>query len=40
VSAMPDISADDPYATLGANGAMRNIKAYTQPGDTMYVFSN
>lgn len=39
-SAFPDISPDDPYATLGANGAMRNIKAYTQPGDTMYVFSN
>ena len=39
-SAFPDVSADDPYATLGANGAMRNIKAYTQPGDTMYVFSN
>ena len=33
------ISPDDPYATLGANGAMRDIKAYTQPGDTMYVFS-
>lgn len=33
------VSPDDPYATLGANGAMRNIKAYTQPGDTMYVFS-
>lgn len=39
-SAFPDISPDDPYATLGANGAMRNIKAYTQPGDTLYVFSN
>jgi PQQ-dependent dehydrogenase (methanol/ethanol family) len=38
-SALPSISSDDPYATLGANGAMRNIKAYTQPGDTMYVFS-
>lgn len=38
-SALPSVSADDPYATLGANGAMRNIKAYTQPGDTMYVFS-
>jgi alcohol dehydrogenase (cytochrome c) len=33
------VSADDPYATLGANGAMRDIKAYTQPGDTLYVFS-
>lgn len=38
-SALPSVSTDDPYATLGANGAMRNIKAYTQPGDTMYVFS-
>jgi len=38
-SALPSISTDDPYATLGANGAMRDIKAYTQPGDTMYVFS-
>ena len=38
-SAFPSISSDDPYATLGANGAMRDIKAYTQPGDTMYVFS-
>ncbi len=39
-SALPSVSTDDPYATLGANGAMRDIKAYTQPGDTMYVFSN
>ncbi|HTZ57502.1 MAG TPA: PQQ-dependent dehydrogenase, methanol/ethanol family [Acidobacteriaceae bacterium] len=38
-SALPSISPDDPYATLGANGAMRDIKAYTQPGDTIYVFS-
>jgi PQQ-dependent dehydrogenase (methanol/ethanol family) len=38
-SALPSISPDDPYATLGANGAMRNIKAYSAPGDTMYVFS-
>lgn len=38
-SAQPSISADDPYATLGANGAMRNIKAYTEPGDTLYVFA-
>jgi PQQ-dependent dehydrogenase (methanol/ethanol family) len=38
-SALPSVSPDDPYATLGANGAMRDIKAYTQPGDTMYVFS-
>lgn len=38
-SALPSVSPDDPYATLGANGAMRNIKAYSQPGDTMYVFS-
>jgi PQQ-dependent dehydrogenase (methanol/ethanol family) len=38
-SALPSISTDDPYATLGANGAMRDIKAYSQPGDTLYVFS-
>lgn len=38
-SDLPSITPDDPYATLGANGAMRNIKAYTQPGDTLYVFS-
>lgn len=38
-SDFPTVSADDPYATLGANGAMRDIKAYTSPGDTMYVFS-
>lgn len=38
-SALNTISTDDPYATLGANGAMRDIKAYSAPGDTMYVFS-
>jgi len=38
-SDFPSVSPDDPYAALGANGAMRDIKAYTQPGDTLYVFS-
>lgn len=38
-SALPSVTPDDPYATLGANGAMRNIKAYSAPGDTMYVFA-
>ncbi len=38
-SALPTVTPDDPYATLGANGAMRNIKAYSAPGDTMYVFA-
>ncbi len=37
--ALPSISTDDPYAALGVVGAMRKIKAATQPGGTLYVFS-
>ncbi len=36
--AFPDISADDPSAALGVVGAMADIKKYTAPGDTVYVF--
>ncbi len=36
--AFPDISADDPYAALGVVGAMKDIKKYTAPGSTVYVF--
>lgn len=36
--AFPDISADDPYAALGVVGAMKDIKKYTAPGGTLYVF--
>jgi PQQ-dependent dehydrogenase (methanol/ethanol family) len=36
--AFPEISADDPYAVLGAVGAMKQIKNMTGPGDTVYVF--
>jgi PQQ-dependent dehydrogenase (methanol/ethanol family) len=36
--AFPEISADDPYAALGVVGAMKDIKKYTAPGDTVYVF--
>ena len=36
--AFPDVSADDPYAGLGVVGAMKEIKKYTAPGDTVYVF--
>jgi alcohol dehydrogenase (cytochrome c) len=36
--AFPSISADDPYAGLGVVGAMKEIKKYTGPGDTVYVF--
>jgi lanthanide-dependent methanol dehydrogenase len=36
--AFPDISTDDPYAGLGVVGAMKEIKKYTRPGDTLYVF--
>ena len=39
-AAFPSISTDDPYAALGAVGAMRKIKAATAPGDLLYVFSN
>jgi PQQ-dependent dehydrogenase (methanol/ethanol family) len=38
-TALPSISTDDPYAALGVVGAMKQIKAKTQPGDTLYVFS-
>jgi lanthanide-dependent methanol dehydrogenase len=38
-TALPSVSTDDPYATLGATGAMKKIKSLTQPGDTLYVFS-
>ena len=34
----PEISADDPYAALGVVGAMKDIKKYTAPGSTVYVF--
>jgi len=36
--AFPDISADDSYAGLGVVGAMKDIKKYTAPGSTVYVF--
>ena len=36
----PSMSTDDPYGGLGAWGAMRQIKAATNPGDLLYVFSN
>jgi alcohol dehydrogenase (cytochrome c) len=36
--AFPTISADDPYAALGVVGAMKDIKKYTAPGNTVYVF--
>lgn len=36
----PTMSTDDPYGGLGAWGAMRQIKAATNPGDLLYVFSN
>ena len=38
-TALPSISTDDPYAGLGVVGTMKQIKAKTQPGDTLYVFS-
>jgi lanthanide-dependent methanol dehydrogenase len=38
-AALPDVSTDDPYAALGAVGAMRKIKAASPPGDLLYVFS-
>lgn len=37
--ALNTLTTDDPYAALGAVGAMRQLKAYTRPGDTLYVFS-
>jgi lanthanide-dependent methanol dehydrogenase len=36
--AFPSVSADDPYAGLGVVGAMKEIKKYTGPGSTVYVF--
>ncbi len=36
--AFPAISADDDYAALGVVGAMKQIKNYTAPGGTLYVF--
>ena len=36
--AFPTVSADDPYAGLGVVGAMKDIKKYTAPGSTVYVF--
>jgi len=36
--ALPSVSTDDPYAALGVVGAMKQIKAKTQPGDVLYVF--
>jgi glucose dehydrogenase len=38
-SALPAVSEEDPYATLGANGAMKGIKQKTGPGDVVYLFS-
>jgi PQQ-dependent dehydrogenase (methanol/ethanol family) len=37
-TALPSVSNDDPYAALGATGAMKKIKGLTQPGDLLYVF--
>ena len=37
--AFPSVSADDPYAGLGVVGAMKDIKKYTAPGSTVYVFA-
>lgn len=37
-TALPSVSTDDPYATLGATGAMKKIKGLTRPGDLLYVF--
>jgi PQQ-dependent dehydrogenase (methanol/ethanol family) len=36
--AFPAMSADDSYAGLGVVGAMKDIKKYTAPGSTVYVF--
>jgi PQQ-dependent dehydrogenase (methanol/ethanol family) len=36
--AFPSISADDPYAALGVVGAMKEIKQYSAPGGSLYVF--
>ena len=37
--AQPSMSVDDPYAGLGAAGAMKPIKKLSEPGDTLYIFS-
>lgn len=37
-TALPSVSTDDPYAALGTVGAMKQLKAKTQPGDLLYVF--
>jgi PQQ-dependent dehydrogenase (methanol/ethanol family) len=37
-TALPSVSTDDPYATLGAVGTMKKIKNITQPGGAVYVF--
>jgi PQQ-dependent dehydrogenase (methanol/ethanol family) len=37
-AALPSVSLSDPYAALGIVGAMKKIKAKTQPGDLLYVF--
>jgi alcohol dehydrogenase (cytochrome c) len=36
--AFPEISTDDPYAALGAAGAMADLRNHTAPGNTVYVF--
>jgi PQQ-dependent dehydrogenase (methanol/ethanol family) len=36
--AFPTVSIDDPEASLGVVGAMKEIKKYTAPGSTIYVF--
>jgi PQQ-dependent dehydrogenase (methanol/ethanol family) len=38
-AALPSVSTDDPYAALGAVGAMRKLKGATQPGGALYVFT-
>jgi PQQ-dependent dehydrogenase (methanol/ethanol family) len=37
-AALPSVSATDPTAALGTPGAVPNIKRYTSPGGTLYVF--
>lgn len=37
-AAFPSLSADDPYAALGAVGAMGELKRHTAPGGMLYVF--
>lgn len=38
-AAFPSVSVDDPYAGLGAYGAMANIKSLTKPGASLNVYS-